>query len=78
MIRRASRLFATWLLCSSAAAWAQTAALRTVQVFVALADNEHQGIVPVSAKLPMHIGASRSSRPFSISLIPPLVSVNKR
>jgi hypothetical protein len=51
MIRRARPLFATWLLCSSVVAWAQTAALRTVQVLVALADNEHQGIVPVPAKL---------------------------
>ena len=51
MIRRAPRLFATWLLCSTAASWAQTAALRTVHVLVALADNEHQGIVPVPAKL---------------------------
>jgi hypothetical protein len=51
MIRRASRRVATWLLCSTVAAWAQTAALRTVHVLVALADNEHQGIVPVSAKL---------------------------
>jgi hypothetical protein len=51
MIRRARPLFATWLLCSSAVAWAQTAALRTVQVLVALADNQHQGIVPVPAKL---------------------------
>jgi hypothetical protein len=50
MIWRAS-LVATWLLCSTVAAWAQTAALRTVHVLVALADNEHQGIVPVSAKL---------------------------
>ena len=30
---------------------AQNSALRTVHVFVALADNEHQGIVPVAAKL---------------------------
>jgi hypothetical protein len=51
MMRRARRRIAAWLLCSSVAAWAQTAALRTVHVFVALADNEHQGIVPVSAKL---------------------------
>jgi len=29
----------------------QAAAVRTVHVFVALADNEHQGIVPVAAKL---------------------------
>ena len=30
---------------------AQTSAARTVHVFVALADNQHQGIVPVAAKL---------------------------
>lgn len=30
---------------------AQTNGLRTIHVFVALADNEHQGIVPVAAKL---------------------------
>jgi len=34
-----------------ASAWAQQPALRTVHVFVALADNQHQGIVPVPAKL---------------------------
>lgn len=51
MTRRTPRLFATWLLCSTVAASAQTAALRTVHVLVALADNEHQGIVPVPAKL---------------------------
>jgi hypothetical protein len=33
------------------AAWAQDSGLRTVHVFVALADNEHQGIIPVPAKL---------------------------
>ena len=31
--------------------FAQTTALRTVHVFVALADNQHQGIVPVPAKI---------------------------
>jgi hypothetical protein len=35
----------------ASAAWAQTSGLRTVHVFVALADNQHQGIVPVPAKL---------------------------
>jgi hypothetical protein len=34
-----------------AAVWAQDSGLRTVHVFVALADNQHQGIVPVPAKL---------------------------
>lgn len=33
------------------AVWAQETAPRTVHVFVALADNQHQGIVPVPAKL---------------------------
>jgi len=37
---------ALWL--ASALLWAQTPALRTVHVFVALADNQHQGIVPVA------------------------------
>jgi hypothetical protein len=32
-------------------AWAQDSTLRTVHVFVALADNQSQGIVPVAAKL---------------------------
>jgi len=31
--------------------WAQESQLRTVHVFVALADNQHQGIVPVAAVL---------------------------
>src|ERR1700690_2396332 len=31
--------------------WAQDPGLRTVHVFVALADNQHQGIIPVPAKL---------------------------
>lgn len=34
-----------------AASWAQESTLRTVHVFVALADNQHQGIVPVAAIL---------------------------
>jgi hypothetical protein len=33
------------------AAWAQDSGLRTVHVFVALADNQSQGIIPVPAKL---------------------------
>ena len=46
-----------WLLvlaCAAflaAAGWAQESGLRTVHVFVALADNQHQGIVPVAAIL---------------------------
>jgi hypothetical protein len=35
-------------LLTAAAAWAQGSSLRTVHVFVALADNQHQGIVPVA------------------------------
>jgi hypothetical protein len=35
----------------SSAAWPQSPAPRTVHVFVALADNQHQGIVPVPARL---------------------------
>ena len=31
--------------------WTQEPGLRTVQVFVALADNQSQGIIPVPAKL---------------------------
>ncbi len=38
-------------LLSTAAVWAQGSGLRTVHVFVALADNQHQGIVPIAAKL---------------------------
>lgn len=42
-----SRVF---LVCSLLAA-AQNAPIRTVHVFVALADNQHQGIIPVPARL---------------------------
>jgi hypothetical protein len=38
-------------LLSASAALAQESALRTVHVFVALADNQSQGIIPVPAKL---------------------------
>jgi len=34
-----------------ALAWSQGSAQRTIHVFVALADNQHQGIVPVPARL---------------------------
>ncbi|MGA2413270.1 MAG: hypothetical protein ABSF59_02415 [Candidatus Sulfotelmatobacter sp.] len=44
----ASILF--WILFG-ALAWSQDAAPRSVHVFVALADNQHQGIVPVPAHL---------------------------
>ena len=43
-------IFVTMLFCVTLAR-AQDAGLRTVHVFVALADNEHQGIVPVPARL---------------------------
>jgi hypothetical protein len=36
---------------ASGGAWAQESGLRTVHVFVALADNQHQGIIPVAAIL---------------------------
>ena len=39
------------LLAATGAVFAQESALRTVHVFVALADNQTQGIVPVAAKL---------------------------
>ncbi len=35
------------LMLLNAIAWSQAPDLRTVHVFVALADNQHQGIVPV-------------------------------
>jgi len=54
LIRR-GRLLAVALFCAAVTAGAQEPrqepALRTVHVFVALADNQHQGIVPVPAKL---------------------------
>jgi hypothetical protein len=52
-IRRAGRALSV-ALCSiaiAAFAWSQDSIPRTVHVFVALADNQHQGIVPVSARL---------------------------
>lgn len=39
------------VLLYSSAGWAQALKLRVVHAFVALADNQHQGIVPVAAKL---------------------------
>lgn len=52
-IRGFRRALATVLCCVviGALAWSQGSAPRTVHVFVALADNQHQGIVPVSARL---------------------------
>lgn len=49
MIRHGGFLFAA--LFAAACAVAQTSELRTVHAFVALADNQHQGIVPVAAIL---------------------------
>jgi len=43
--------FAIACLCSTPSLWAQNNQLRTVHVVVALADNEHQGIIPVAATL---------------------------
>jgi len=52
-IRSLVRALATALCCAAIGvlAWAQDHAPRTVHVFVALADNQHQGIVPVPARL---------------------------
>jgi hypothetical protein len=44
-------VLASAVVCLAAYAPAQDSALRTVHVFVALADNQSQGIVPVAAKL---------------------------
>lgn len=44
-------LICIWIWVLVGAAVGQNSALRTVHVFVALADNQHQGIIPVSAKL---------------------------
>jgi hypothetical protein len=48
-----TRRFAAALLCLflSMHSWAQNAATRTIHVFVTLADNQSQGIVPVPARL---------------------------
>jgi hypothetical protein len=52
-IRGGARVFVTALCCSVIGvwAWSQETPPRTVHVFVALADNQHQGIVPVPARL---------------------------
>ena len=39
------------ILLAATSLWAQSSDLRTVHVFVALADNQHQGIIPVAAIL---------------------------
>ena len=39
------------LLCCAIATFAENPSTRTIHVFVALADNQHQGIVPVPARL---------------------------
>jgi hypothetical protein len=53
LIRGASRILATALCCVAIGTLAasQDPPPRTVHVFVALADNQHQGIVPVPARL---------------------------
>jgi hypothetical protein len=52
VIKATGRAVPVWVaLCLAAAASAQDSALRTVHVFVALADNQSQGIVPVPAKI---------------------------
>jgi len=38
-------------ICANSKSWAQSSPHRTVHVFVALADNQNQGIVPVPARL---------------------------
>jgi hypothetical protein len=48
---RSVRFVCAGLLLSASTALAQESALRTVHVFVALADNQSQGIIPVPAKL---------------------------
>jgi hypothetical protein len=52
-VRRSQRSLIISLLvcCAGNAAWARVDEVRTVHVFVALADNEHQGIIPVSPQL---------------------------
>jgi hypothetical protein len=50
VIRRALKIVGMSLAVVTAT-WAQESTLRTVHVFVALADNQHQGIVPVAAIL---------------------------
>jgi hypothetical protein len=49
---RQSTVYISLAVCLAVgAALAQDSGLRTVHVFVALADNQHQGIVPVAAIL---------------------------
>jgi hypothetical protein len=48
---RAAGLVCSALCLAISCAWAQDTASRTVHVFVALADNQSQGIIPVPAKL---------------------------
>jgi len=48
-VRRFFQMSALLIYCGFVAA--QNSSQRTIHVFVALADNEHQGIVPVAAKL---------------------------
>lgn len=51
MSRRTGALAGVVFFVAVGAGWAQDSASRTVHVFVALADNQHQGIVPVAAIL---------------------------
>jgi hypothetical protein len=51
MRRATSALIASVLALAGHSILAQDAKLRTIHVFVALADNQHQGIVPVAATL---------------------------
>jgi len=51
MQRATSALIASVLALAAHSILAQEAKLRTIHVFVALADNQHQGIVPVAATL---------------------------
>jgi hypothetical protein len=50
-MNRRWQMGASILLALASTTWAQNSAIRTVHVFVALADNRHQGIIPVPAKL---------------------------
>jgi hypothetical protein len=51
LIGRAKTVLLAALVFSLHAIWAQDAKPRTIHVFVALADNDHQGIVPVARVL---------------------------
>ena len=61
MRRATSALIASVLALAAHSILAQDAKLRTIHVFVALADNEHQGIVPVAATLGQRRGCRAQS-----------------